>query len=207
MRSNAHLTRALPACGPWLRAGLTVLLLAGALLAARPALACEAPIYAQYRSQSPLLAELADSALLVAVHADGCVLARFPKHDLRAGTRQMGLSKADWRSLRAEIDAAAVQSIDTRQLKQRLAAADAAQSKALDAGQSARFHASADENLIEFVLPPSGADKRPRALSWTGLHADQLRLPGDPELVRIAALRGLFEDLASQAHAKGEVQP
>lgn len=176
------------------------------LLAALPfsALACEGEVQARYRSQPPLLATMPDSALQVSLHAGGCVRAHFPRQDVRAGVREWQLPKARWEGLRAEIAASGVADLDGAALKQRVQQAQALRAKSLGGdGGGVPLYLTSDENLIEFVLPDPAGGKRQRGLSWTALHADQLNLPGDPDLARIAALQALFLELAAETHAKG----
>jgi hypothetical protein len=185
---------------------LCAAVLLAAVLATNPVSACEAPVFAQYRSQSPLLAETPDSALQVSLHEDGCVQAHFPRQDLRAGTHAWQLPTAEWSSLQAALRFGAETDIDVQQLRHRLQMAKRARAKTLDGPAQTTLYVSADENLIEFVLPADAPGKHLRGLSWQGLHADQRMLPDDPDLARIVALVARFEGLADFAHQQSEAR-
>lgn len=179
-------------------------LLLGCAVAALPAMACDTPVYAQYRSQPPLLGTTPDTALQVAMHVDGCVAVRFPKQDVRAGTHVWQAPKQRWLSLRAEVEASGVALLDAGAIKQRLKSAAEARAKAgAGADDGPLLYVTADENILEFVLAADADGKQLRALNWTTLHADQLNLPHDPDLARIAALRTTFEELAAETHREG----
>jgi hypothetical protein len=157
----------------------------------------QAPTSMEYRSTPPLLAHEPDSALVVRIHEDGCISARFPRQDIRHGTYLLPLGIHQYRRVVTEIDSAGVRLIDQPSLQSGVAVARQQRAKT-----ATTFFRVSDENIIEFEFS-STATQAATKLRFSSLRDDLLNLPHHPALLGIASAQQTFEDMANTAHEKG----
>lgn len=177
------------------------LLMAAALLAPAAAFAScgTAPKLAELRVTSPLLATQPDTSQVVSIFADGCVNARFPKHDRRHGEVALQLRNKELQQLTAEIRASGVERIDPAALRDSLRAEAAKQ-----ADTTRTLWRVTDEDIVEFVFAEDG-DHGHKRLVFNHLRSDLLNRPDHPDLAAVAALEQLFVELGERA-ARGKQQ-
>jgi hypothetical protein len=156
----------------------------------------------EYRSTPPLLAHDNSSALVVSVHADGCVNARLPAFDMRRGEYQLRFPEKTYRRFEQEIHAADLASIDMRAVRRDVERAKAARLRI----KGAVLYRVSDENIITIEMMPGGASRTSVLLHTTSLRHDLLNMPESVELQRVAAVQSMFEELASEVQQKGARQ-
>jgi hypothetical protein len=156
----------------------------------------------EYRSTPPLLAHDPGSTLVVSVHADGCVSTRIPDFDIRKGEYRLDLPASTLRNFMREVDASGVRTMDMASVRR-----DVVQAKASrQASDAAVLYHVSDENIIEIELAATGKSAAAVALRTASLRHDLLNMPENAALQRLAAVQGMFEELAAGAHQKGARQ-
>lgn len=181
-------------------------LLAAAALAGSAHAACTGEKLAEYKRMSPLLGATDASALVVSVHADGCIATRLPAYYRNAGLISWSLPASELKRLDAEITASGVAELDAATLR-----ADVARAKQASSGSTATFYHVTDDDIVQFELRGSAKSSTPVSIRWSGLHNDLLNAPTHPGLLRMSALQLTFLELADEAQVRmtidREVQP
>lgn len=168
------------------------------LVAATPAaIACSqssAPPVAGLRVSQPLIATLqGDDSTLIQVRADGCVGVHHPAWDVRAGSYAFALEPAELAELRRELQATRIAGFDPAAVQ-----ADLAKRTAVKAATPGITYRVSDEEVIELQVenPGKSATRPYTAITWTGLRAQRLNHPEQPELAALAAARDRLMQLA-----------
>jgi hypothetical protein len=179
-----------------IRVLLSGCMLAGVLCFDAALAACEAPMTVGFRSTPPLLAAEPDATLVVSVHDDGCVSVHLPAQFVYRGSWTLQLGGAELKQLQSEVKAAGLGAIDPAALRARL---DAERSSAK---RTDTLWSVSDENIIEFIVVDSASKRSGTILRWPRLREDLLNAPADRDLLGMAAVRDLLEELAHGERSK-----
>lgn len=153
--------------------------------------ASAAPVLAEYRVSSPLLATDPAHLLRVTLHADGCAVSVLPAHYVKSGTYAERLSASELAVIRGHLGSIEVLQFD--------AAAGVKRPTASAAAEGARVSRVYDEDIVEIELHPALAPKRlaeTKHLRLASLRTALLAAPDDQQLVALAAAQEALADLA-----------
>jgi hypothetical protein len=172
--------------------------LATAFLFAGPAIAgCAGEKIAEYKRMSPLLGATDDTALVVSVHASGCIATRFPSHYRNPGVVSWLVPSGELKRLEAEIAASGVAGIDVALLQ-----AEVTQAKRSHAKSGSRLYLVSDDDIVQFELRSNAKSAAPVIVRWHGLQNDLLNTPTQSELLRMSALQQKFLEISDDAQTR-----